>query len=173
MDEDHNDFIDFYNKYIGFCLDGTKLGIGFCDEPSGKLIFNVGMAEMNEKAGKLTINVRYPVTMTDDDVYDAMSGVLKLKHHEPIFVEADSPMVRMLVDIYRRHSGDTESVPKVIGGGTYARAAKNVIAYGALFPGDEDLMHQKNEYLSIERLEQMTKIYAEAIYKLSSGEYNS
>ena len=136
---------------------------------------------MNEKAGKITINVRYPVTMTDDDVYDAMSdllekyniGVLKLKHHEPIFVEADSPMVRMLVDIYRRHSGDTESVPKVIGGGTYARAAKNVIAYGALFPGDEDLMHQKNEYLSIERLEQMTKIYAEAIYKLSSGEYNS
>lgn len=181
VDEDHNDFIDFYNKYIGFCLDGTKLGIGFCDEPSGKLIFNVGMAEMNEKAGKLTINVRYPVTMTDDDVYDAMSdllekyniGVLKLKHHEPIFVEADSPMVRMLVDIYRRHSGDTESGPKVIGGGTYARAAKNVIAYGALFPGDEDLMHQKNEYLSIERLEQMTKIYAEAIYKLSSGEYNS
>lgn len=52
VDEDHNDFIDFYNKYIGFCLDGTKLGIGFCDEPSGKLIFNVGMAEMNEKAGQ-------------------------------------------------------------------------------------------------------------------------
>ena len=181
VDEDHNDFIDFYNKYIGFCLDGEKLGINFSDEPSGKLIFNVGMAEMNEKAGKLTINVRYPVTMTDEAVYEGMAGtlekynlgVLKLKHHEPIFVEPDSPMIRMLVDIYRRHTGDTESQPKVIGGGTYARAVKNVIAYGALFPGDEDLMHQKNECISIDRLEQMTKIYAEAIYKLSSGEYNS
>ena len=60
----------------------------------------------------------------------------------------------------------------VIGGGTYARSAKNVIAYGALFPGDPDLMHQKNECISVERLIQMTKIYAEAIYKLASGEYN-
>ena len=60
----------------------------------------------------------------------------------------------------------------VIGGGTYARATPNIIAYGAAFPGDEDLMHQKNERLSLERLRQMTKIYTQAIYKLSSGEYN-
>lgn len=60
----------------------------------------------------------------------------------------------------------------VIGGGTYARAIKNVIAYGGLFPGDEDRMHQPNECLRIERFVQMTKIYAEAIYKLASGAYN-
>jgi len=65
------------------------------------------------------------------------------------------------------------SEPLVIGGGTYARAAEGIVAYGAQFPGDEDLMHQKNEALSLQRLEQMTKIYAEAIYKLSSEEYNS
>ena len=181
VDEDHNDFIDFYNRYIGFCLDGKGLGMDFCDEQSGKLVFNVGMAEMNEKAGKLTVNVRYPVTATDDAVYEAMAGVLerynlgvlKIKHHPPIFVEPDNPMIRTLVDIYRKHSGDTESLPMVIGGATYARAAENIIAYGALFPGDEDLMHRKNECLSIERLMQMTKIYAEAIYKLTSEDYNS
>ena len=60
----------------------------------------------------------------------------------------------------------------MIGGGTYARAAKGIIAYGGLFPGDEDRMHQKDECIEIERLLQMTKIYAEAIYKLSSEEYN-
>ena len=49
---------------------------------------------------------------------------------------------------------------------------KHVIAYGGLFPGDEDRMHQPNERLSVERLLQMTKIYAEAIYKLASEAYN-
>ncbi len=181
VDEDHNDFIDFYNKYIGFCLDGEKLGINFEDEASGKLVFNVGMAEMNEKAASLTINVRYPVSMTGEAVYDGMAetlekynfGVLKLKDQAPVYKDPDDPLIRTLVEIYRKHTGDTESLPMVIGGGTYARAAENIIAYGAQFPGDEDLMHQRNECLSIERLMQMTKIYAEAIYKLTSEDYNS
>ncbi len=181
VDEDHNDFIDFYNKYIGFCLDGEKLGINFADEASGKLVFNVGMAEMNEKAASLTINVRYPVSMTGEEVYDGMAetlekynfGILKLKDQAPVYKDPDDPLIKTLVEIYRKHTGDTKSEPMVIGGGTYARAAENIIAYGALFPGDEDLMHQKNECLSIERLMQMTKIYAEAIYKLTSEDYNS
>jgi succinyl-diaminopimelate desuccinylase len=44
---------------------------------------------------------------------------------------------------------------------------KNCVAYGAMFPGDEDLMHQKNECISIENLMKMTRIYAEAIYRLA------
>ena len=48
-----------------------------------------------------------------------------------------------------------------------------IIAYGALFPGDEDLMHQKNECMELSRFRLMTKIYAEAIYKLSAGGYNN
>ncbi len=181
VDEEHNDFIDFYNKHIGFCLDGENLGINFSDEPSGKLVFNVGMAEMNEKAASLTINVRYPVTMTGDDVYEAMAptlekynfGVIKENDQAPIYKDIDDPLIKTLLEIYRSHTGDTESEPLVIGGGTYARACDNIVAFGALFPGDPELEHQRNECLSIERLEQMTKIYAEAIYKLASEEYNS
>ena len=74
--------------------------------------------------------------------------------------------------VYQEHTGDMESEPKVIGGGTYAKATPGIVAYGALFPGDEDLMHQKDECLEIARLEQMTKIYVDAIYKLSQAEYN-
>lgn len=181
VNEDHNDFIDFYNRYIGFCLDGGQLGINFSDEVSGSLVFNVGIAEMNEKAGKLTINVRYPVTLEHEKIYVTMAetleryniGLIKEKHQKPIFMNADSPMIQLLMDIYRKHTGDMTSQPLVIGGGTYARAAEGIVAYGAQFPGDEDLMHQKNEALSLQRLEQMTKIYAEAIYKLSSEDYNS
>ena len=89
-----------------------------------------------------------------------------------IYLDLENPMVKLLMDIYRNQTGDETSEPLVIGGGTYARATPNIIAYGAAFPGDEDLMHQKNECMSVERFRQMTKIYTEAIYKLASGDYN-
>lgn len=180
VNEDVNDFISFYNKYIGFCTDGESFGIGLSDEPSGKLTLNVGMAEFTKGSGKFVINVRYPVTFKDSDVFGPMDavltryglGLIKEMHKVPVYIDRNNPMVNTLMGIYQKHTGDIESEPLVIGGGTYAKATPNVIAFGALFPGEEDLMHQKNECISLERLEQMTKIYAEAIYKLSSDEYN-
>ena len=173
--EDTNDFISFYNEHIGYRLHGEEMGCGFEDEPSGKLVFNVGMIEQDKKTAKLTINVRYPVTMDDDRVYEGIMtvldkydlGIVKGKHQLPIYVAEDEPLVKTLMDIYRKHTGDTVSKPLVIGGGTYARAVENTIAFGARFPEDEDVMHQKNEYISVENMMKLTKIYAEAIYKLA------
>lgn len=180
VNEDVNDFINFYNKYIGYNLNGENFGIGLKDEPSGELTLNVGMIDMTKEAVKLVVNVRYPVTYSDEDVYGPMGdlltryniGLIKEEHKVPVYIERDSELVKTLMSIYQKHTGDCESEPLVIGGGTYAKATPNIIAYGALFPGDEDLMHQKDECLEIKRFELMTKIYAEAIYKLSSGSYN-
>lgn len=180
VSEDQKDFLRFYNEYIGFSLDGAGLKADLKDEPSGKLVFNVGMIDLDPEAVKLTINIRYPVTVTAEDVFAPMEdilnqydiGLIKIEHRPPIFLDLDNPMVETLLEIYRRQSGDRTTSPLVIGGGTYARCTKGIVAYGALFPGDEDLMHQKNESLEISRLILMTKIYAEAIYKLSQGGYN-
>ncbi len=180
VNEDQNDFIEFYNKYIGFCLKGENLGIDFRDDISGNLVFNVGMAEIDGEMGSLTINIRYPVSGSAQQVYDAMEpvlsdyniGLVKAEDKEPIYIDADSPIVKTLMSVYRENTGDEKSQPLVIGGGTYARATPGVIAFGALFPGDEDLMHQKDECIRLERLDLMTKIYTEAIYKLASEDYN-
>ena len=40
----------------------------------------------------------------------------------------------------------------MIGGGTYAREMENAIAYGALYPGDPDVMHEADEFIRIDRL---------------------
>ena len=154
--------------------------IDFEDDKSGKMVFNTGMAEISPEAGKITINLRYPVSCDVDDIFSAMEPLLTRynmgrivnKHRLPIYLDLENPMVKLLMDIYRNQTGDETSEPLVIGGGTYARATPNIIAYGAAFPGDEDLMHQKNECMSVERFRQMTKIYTEAIYKLASGDYN-
>jgi len=180
VNEDVNDFIAFYNKYIGFCLDGEKMGIGLEDEPSGKLTFNVGMAEFSKEAGKYVINIRYPVTFKENDIYDPLDelltryniGLIKKIHKLPVYFPKDSKIITDLMDVYQKNTGDYESQPYVIGGSTYAKATPGIVAYGALFPGDPDLMHQKDECLEIARFEQMTKIYADAIYKLSSEDYN-
>ena len=173
--EEVNEFIAFYNENIGFELDGTSLGCSVSDEVSGNLILNTGLIDMDNKAGILTINIRYPVTKTDADVYDAMMpavtkynlGIVKGKNQKPIYFSKDDPMISTLMNIYRKHTGDNRSEPIVIGGGTYARAADNLVAFGGVFPGQEDVAHKKNEYIEIDKMVLMAKIYAEAIYELA------
>jgi succinyl-diaminopimelate desuccinylase len=177
INENALEFVDFYNRHIGFELNGTGMGCGFSDEASGSLIFNVGTISGNTEAVILTVNVRYPVTMDQDQIYDAMLpvihkydlGLVKLDHKPPVYVPADDPLVETLTAVYRKHTGDTESRPKVIGGGTYARAAKNIIAFGPGLPGEPKLEHHKDEYISVEKMLKLTKIYAEAIRALSAG----
>ena len=70
-------------------------------------------------------------------------------------------------DRYRRHTGDYDGQPLVIGGGTYARAMENTVAFGAMFPEDPDLCHQKNEYITVDNMVKLAEIYAEAAYRLS------
>ena len=86
-------------------------------------------------------------------------GVIKKSHQYPIYLTSDDTLLKTLVRVYRERTGDMESVPLVIGGGTYSRAFDNMIAYGAEFPGDEELMHQKNEYIETERLVKLAEIY--------------
>ena len=173
--DDVTDFLRFYRDHIGFDMHGERMGCAFSDEASGPLVWNTGMIELDKGSVRLTINIRYPVTLDDAQVYEGIArttapydlGIIKGKHQEPIYIPADDPLVTTLMDIYRRHTGDTESQPLVIGGGTYARAMDNIVAFGARFPGKPELEHQKNEKLSIDSLVLMAKIYAEAIFRMA------
>ena len=76
-------------------------------------------------------------------------------------------MIKTCMEIYQKYSGDTTTKPLVIGGGTYARATENVIAFGPSFPGEREVAHQKNEFVNLKKLKTATKIYAETIARLS------
>ncbi|QHI72652.1 Sapep family Mn(2+)-dependent dipeptidase [Aminipila terrae] len=124
INDDVNEFVEFYNKHIGFELDGSAMGCGLSDEASGKLVFNVGKVDLEGEALILTINIRYPVTFNDDTVYQAMMpvinkynmGVIKIKNQDPIYMPKDHPMIKTLMEIYGEHTGDTEREPILIGG---------------------------------------------------------
>lgn len=173
--DDINDFIGFYNDCLGFDFHGERIGCEFSDEASGKLILNVGKIELGKQSAELDINIRYPITLTDEAVYSGMMtvldkygiGIIKGRDQRPICFEEDHPLIQTLMDVYRKHTGDTEAKPLICSGGTYARAMDNAVAFGARFPDQPRLEHQRNELVSIENLQRMTKIYAEAIYRLA------
>ncbi|MDR0357571.1 MAG: dipeptidase PepV [Clostridiales Family XIII bacterium] len=175
--ESVRDFLSFYRDRIGFDTDGARMGIGFSDEPSGKLTFNVGMIGMDSEAVILTVNARYPVTMLEERVYEAMSpliheydlGIVKCDSKPPIYFPEDDPFIETLMDVYRENTGDTRSRPLVIGGGTYARAVPNAVAFGPQFPGESGRIHQADEYAVEDNLLKITHIYADAIYRLTGG----
>ena len=180
INEDLCGFFDFYNACIGMTTDGSKIGCAMADEPSGALSMNPGLVDYDGKAVSVTCDVRYPVTHSSEEVYSLMMpkideyglGVLKGEDRAPIYFDPDSPLIKTFMDCYRDSTGDMESKPLVIGGGTYARTCDNMAAFGAMFPGDLQLEHQPNERLSVDRFNQIMDIYAEAIYKLTQPDFS-
>ena len=170
-----NDFISFYNNHIGFEVTGKNLGILLEDEQSGALVVNVGKGYIDDKEARVTVNVRYPVTYRDEDIYKKLMevlhpldlGIVKTMVQHPIYFDEEDSMVQALMECYREVTGDYKSSPLVIGGGTYARAMKNFVSFGPLFPHEEDVAHKQDEYIDVESLIKAGVIYAKSIYELT------
>ncbi|MBA7539861.1 hypothetical protein ES705_32146 [subsurface metagenome] len=86
----------------------------------------------------------------------------KRDEKKPLYVPEDHFMIKILSKVYEEVTG-TKAELLSIGGGTYARALDNMVAFGPLFPGRQILAHQKNEFLYLEDIVKMTKVYVKAI----------
>ncbi|MFZ5352108.1 MAG: dipeptidase PepV [Bacillota bacterium] len=166
-------FLNFVDENIGIEIHGESFGVYMKDEVSGELIFNLGIFELDEQKANVGINIRYPVTRSREEVYvkiyEKVEGmnieIIEGPEKAPLYVPEDNFLVQKLKAVYKDVTG---LEPKLIsiGGGTYARAIKNAVAFGPLFPGRPELAHQKDEYIDIDDLINCAKIYAEAIYEL-------
>lgn len=170
------DFIKTYNEKIALKHHGEGIGCGFEDDVSGNLNFNPGVIKTKDGKIILSINVRYPIKSSSEAVYNGIRKELEgtgievvedKNEMKPIYVPKDDPLVEKLMNVYKEETGDLDSKPITIGGGTYARAMDNAVAFGPVFPGQEEVAHQKDEYISIEHLIKITKIYAKALYELA------
>lgn len=154
---------------------GEVFGIEYADEESGDLTINVGvMSYRIENGGRIGLNMRYPVTFDIEEGKKQIEAVLENKglqlanfsDSKPAYVKKDDPLIKTLQKVYEEHTGEKAEL-LAIGGGTYARALDHGVAFGALFPGREDVMHQKDEYAIVDDLLKATAIYAQAIYELA------
>ena len=167
--------------YFGFIHDklfgdsrGGRLNLAFSDEMTGDMTMNAGRFQYRGEEGSIGFSMRYPVS------FDWEAGVLELEkaaaeygfqvvthsHSAPHYVEGDSFLIQTLKRVYEEETGEKAELLS-IGGGTYARSLKQGVAFGPLFPGAEDIAHQKDEYIEIDSMLRAAAIYARAIYELA------
>ena len=172
LDNNGKNFVNYIVEKLANDPFGEKLGIDYSDNEMGEATYNYGILDydLEKKVGIVSTDCRHPMKF---DLVARLNGV-KVDNidievtstKEAHYVPKDDELVTTLMDVYRKHTGDTKNDAFVLGGGTYARCLKKGVAFGLLFPGKEDTMHQANEYLEVEDLLLATAIYAEGIYKL-------
>ncbi len=158
---------------VGTESDGRSLGCACRDEVSGSLTCNMGILRLENGQWYGTLDMRCPVTADLEALrkaavsrlpgFETETSVMKPPHHVP----AESELVSSLLAAYEEETG-LEGKAMSTGGGTYAKVLKQGVAFGALFPDEEDLAHQADEYADIDRLMLAMKIYANALIRLAA-----
>lgn len=159
---------------IGMDRNGQAIFGDYSDEPSGKVTVNVGKVEAENGKAIISFDCRYPVTKEKEEVVNMVKVFLDkygmaYKQHsflDPLYVPKDHFLVEKLMAVYKAETNDdTEAL--VIGGGTYGRAMANCVAFGPTFPGEPEVEHQVNEYISLSTIDRAAKIYKEAFRALT------
>lgn len=178
-------FIEEYeidNKVIKsiFCENNGESLFGkvYRDAESGELTLNAGLIHWDDKGLTFTIDIRVPVTIPLKKIEEELRVKIKeidgiiLEDHiiEGLYYDRKSKIIKTLSEVYKnvvKEKYYSEKDAIVIGGGTYAKSMKNIVAFGPVFPGQPELAHQADEYIEIEELLLNAEIYAKAIYELA------
>ncbi|MDQ7094899.1 dipeptidase PepV [Desulfosporosinus sp. PR] len=167
--------LDFLLNYPGTGFSGEGFGIAYSDEPSGQLSLNLGILELKSDQIRFVLDIRYPVTYEREDVLLPIEKVAQKEnyslqvisqqkaHHVP----KDSDLVQSLLKAYADVTG-LKPYAFAIGGGTYAKALPQGVAFGPVFPGEPEVIHCADEYISIDNILLTTKVYAQAILNLAA-----
>ena len=164
----------FLQQHVGFDCDGRKLNLELKDKVSGPLTLNLGVISLEGETVKVQLDIRYPVSFKEETILERINQVLppdftltRLGGMGPLHVDANSELIQTLQKVYEKHTGQEAKLIS-IGGGTYARAMDNAVAFGPVFPGQPELAHQQDEFIEVSHLYKLTEIYADAIALLGS-----
>ena len=166
----NKDLLDVYAKYSN--LQGYGIEAYGTSEEMGHNTLNVGLISFENNQFSMTVNFRYVDTCRVEKLKDNIERATKpfkvdfLSESPMLFYPKESALVSTLLKAYRDESGDTKSEPKAIGGGTYAKEADNIVAFGMEFPGWKSNMHSPGEQVKKADLFKSMAIYAKAIVDL-------
>ncbi len=152
---------------------GENLGIACSDDIFGELTLSLGILQVDGKGGSAFVDLRYPNLNERKELWQNIAtacderslNITQLQDKPGLYVPKDSEMIQCLLRAYRETTGRDEE-PITIGGGTYCRTLENFVAYGPVFPGQKELAHERDEYISVDDLILCAKIYAQALYSL-------
>ncbi len=153
---------------------GTDLGIAMSDEVSGVLTCNPGLASFSEGILKVTLDIRHPVTIKGDIVIEKIKKKISgtgirstvTSRVDPLHVPKDSPLIRELGEAFFETTGRWPEI-MAIGGGTYAKALPNVVAFAPFPNALPELAHQADEYIGIDELMASILVMKNAMLRLA------
>lgn len=166
--------VGFFAEKFGMETDGKALGASLEDTLSGKLTMNLGIIQGDAEKLQVGLNYRYPVTCSFEQCGSHVKAAFEETgfrqmasyHNAPLYMPKDSLLVSTLLNVYADYTGE-QAEPICIGGGTYAKAIPNIVAFGPVFPGDEVREHQPDEFIELTRLQDNANIIANAICALA------
>ena len=138
-------------------------------DESGALTFSPDVVLKKGDFVYFDVDVRYPSQIDFDIINDRLKTIgdfTVIEHKKPLFVDKTSELVTALNDIYNKFSGRNES-PVTTGGGTYARALENGVAFGPLPLDAGGRAHMPDEFMTISELKLCFDVYSAAIKELS------
>lgn len=169
---------DFLEQQVGLELDGSTLGICQADEVSGPLTVNLGVAEITGGVCRAVLDIRYPVTADGGKIFEKIQAAAKrygvkvqlLAEQKPLFVPENTPLISMLKGAYQAVTGEEANLYGT-GGGTYARSLQNRgVAFGPVFPEEENHLHDADEFVDVEKFMVHAQICLEALYRMMTQE---
>lgn len=171
---DFQQLVNFILEEIGNETNGKSLDILYQDEETGETTVNLGVVKYDGEEMSFTLDIRYPkngdAEVIDDKVINRINSynfdVLKKTNNKLLYVPKDSELVSKLVKVYEAQTGDKRE-PIAIGGGTYAKEFPNMVAFGPVFPGEPDVIHQPNERVAVEQLIRAAQVTVAAMYELA------
>lgn len=144
---------------------------------SGPLSMNVGLLRVEDGLIRLSVDIRHPETAAADHIADHIAETVRravesygftlapIHPEKSVYQDKNGPVMQSLLAAYRQETGYL-SAPLAIGGGTYAKAMENIIAFGPVFPGEESREHQADEYIALDNIERLRRIYAQAFQNM-------
>lgn len=95
--------------------------------------------------------------------------IQSIRHSPLMYLSKESALIKTLMNVYEQEMG-AGAKPVAIGGGTYAKSFSNMAAFGPLFPGQKDCIHQPDEQVEVELLKKAVRMMAYAMAELAQAE---
>jgi len=172
---DFNDsFVTWFDKYFKLTVHGEIIGFEDLKDDISNTSINFGVISKKDNDVMATLDMRFPVKTHKENCLALLHAIKEEDNEfvekggcEPLYFDVNSPFIKALKKAYVDVTGDDKTQMEAIGGGTYAKAINNCIAFGCEFPGADNHIHDVDEKLSVEEFKKQVELYVQAIKNLN------
>jgi succinyl-diaminopimelate desuccinylase len=171
-----DEFISWFHDHFALTVHGELIGFDEIRDKVSDTTINFGVIRKEGDDLTMSLDMRFPVMSDSKTIKEMMrisKGNTEVVCHsavEPLYFDVELPMIKALKKAYEDVTGDLETQMEAIGGGTYAKAIGNCIAFGCEFQGEDNHIHDANESLDLENFKKQVAIYIQAIRNLNEIE---